>query len=110
MREYVLTDFSAAAREKLENFLKEMGWSAGLDDLYWLPVPPEALSELQRAHADCRPHVTALELTGDGVRMELLVRARNNLRCDCIAYATPEQAVKIIGCLHDILASLDIDC
>lgn len=110
MREYIVSDLTAAECETIESALKERGWNAGLDGLYWLPVPSEALNDLQKAHTDCAPHVAAIEVGKDSVRLELLIRAKNRLRCDCVSYAEPAQTARIISFLHKTLSEMGVTC
>lgn len=89
MRQYSLTDVGEEGIRKLEKALTEKGLSASIAHLFWLPVPDSLLTALQKEHANtCGPHVLALETNRTGLSLELLVRARNKLRCDCIGWAS----------------------
>ena len=52
--------------------------------------------------------MAALDVDGTTLRMELLVRARNALRCECIAMADANQTAALMQSLHNILQELDI--
>lgn len=107
MREYVVSDLDRGRLTALEDILRARGLGAGLDHLYWLPVP--VLSALQQEHVtSCGPYVVALDVDGDTLRMELLVRARNALHCDCIAMADARQTAALIAHLHTLLQELEI--
>ena len=90
MREYVISDLTPAETQGLEETLAARNLAAGIEHLYWLPVPE--LTAVQKEHAaSCGPHVVALEVEETSLRMELLVRAKNRLRCDGVLktyYAT----------------------
>jgi hypothetical protein len=52
--------------------------------------------------------VAAVELEETRLSIELLVRTRNRIRCNCIAYATPEQRNWLIRRVDDMLEQLGI--
>lgn len=109
MEEYIHGDITAEQKQHLLTLLNNLGYGAGLDGLYWLPLPPEALSPLQNEHAStCGPYALALEVEKDVVRLEYLVRARNSLRCDCIHAASPEVAAQMRASLEALLACAGI--
>jgi len=95
--------------ERLVERLEAMELSAGMEGLYWLPVPRTLLTPLQKEHErECGPYALALELSGPALRMELLVRARNRLHCDCVAYAEQQLSAHMTGYLHGLLDELKI--
>lgn len=109
MREYVISDLKPAETQALEEALTARNLAAGIEHLYWLPV--SELTVVQKEHAaSCGPHVVALEVEETALRMELLIRAKNRLRCDCIAYADAGQARALLASLHELLAELGIQC
>ena len=109
MRRYCIDEFLPGELALLVERLDSMELSAGMEELYWLPVPQNLLTPLQTAHArECGPYALALEVLGESVRLELLVRARNRLRCDCVAYAEPRLIDHMISYLHGLLDELKI--
>jgi len=109
MRSYCLDEFVPGELERLAERLDSMGLSAGMDELYWLPVPHNLLTPIQKTHErECGPYVLALEILDESLRLELLVRARNKLRCDCVAYAEQELVEYIISYVHGLLDELKI--
>lgn len=122
MRLYVINDLREKEAARIETALKDRGMAASMEHLYWVEVPEDLLSELQKAHlADCGPYSMGLEMIeefmqggrapsseGPLLALELLVRARSNLRCACIAYATPEQRRFGIEFVDNLLRELDI--
>ena len=107
MREYLIDELSREATGRLEELLRAKGMGAGLDHLYWLEVGE--LSPLQKEHASCGPHVAALEVEETRVRLELLIRGRNTIRCDCIAWAGPSQVAALVTSLHELVREAGID-
>lgn len=111
MRHYVIDDMAPGDRKRLAEELARRGYSAGIEGLFWLPVPDRLLTPLQRGHArSCGPHAMAIEMTATGCDLELLVRARNRLRCDCVGPANEKAKAGMIRLLDEILADLDIAC
>ncbi|MDR2696580.1 MAG: hypothetical protein LBC79_09420 [Deltaproteobacteria bacterium] len=109
MRSYYIDEFAPDELERLAGRLDDMELGAGMEALYWLPVPEELLTPLQREHErECGPYVLALEILDGALRLELLVRARNRLRCDCVAYAEHGLVQHMIAYLHGLLDELKI--
>ena len=109
MRSYLIDELDPNHIARLRKNLADKGFSGSLDDVFWLPVPPELLSVEQRSHKErCGPHCMALELGENWISLELLVRAINNLHCSCIAYADPAQREQVINFVDRLLRELDI--
>jgi len=109
MRLYLLEDLTRENISAITERLNEMELAGSMDGIYWLPCPTELLSETQKEHADeCGPHCMAVEIESTTVRMELLVRARNKLRCDCVSYASPELRAYMIKYVDNMLVELNI--
>ena len=104
MRSYCIDEIAPAELERIVRRLDSMDLSAGLEGLYWLPVPANLLTPIRKEHeSECGPYVLALEILDDAVRLELLVRARNRLRCDCVAYAEHDLVSHMIAYVHALL-------
>jgi hypothetical protein len=109
MRSYYIDEFVPGELERLAERLGSMDLYAGMEELYWLPVPSSLLTSTQKKHEhECGPYVVALEILGEALRLELLVRARNRLRCDCVAYAEQRLVSHMILYLHALLDELKI--
>lgn len=94
----------------LRTLLDAMELGAGLEDMYWLPVPEEMLSPVQAQHQkSCGPHVLGLELDGSSVRLELLVRARGRLRCECVHFAAAPLRERMINYVDELLERRSTD-
>lgn len=110
MRSYCISDLSSEAVTAISTRLQEMDLAASIEGLYWLPIPPRYLSDEQRRHQDsCGPYAMSLDVGKDSVSLELLVRARNRLRCSCIHYASPELQDYMIRYLMEMLGELHVD-
>ncbi len=113
MRSYLVEDLFNGDAKRIEESLKAKDFSGPMDGLFYLPVPQEMLQGLQREHLpECGPYMMALEVNYGvekaNLKLELLVRARNNLRCDCIAYAGPELRAYMIDFLDDFIKEQDV--
>ena len=109
MRWYVVDELSTEDTRKLAAALAEMQLASGMDSLFWLPVPPEKLSPVQLGHKEsCGPHVMGLEVEEHALRLELLVRARGRMHCDCVLQAHSGLRSHMIDWLEQLLTDLDI--
>ncbi len=109
MRQYRIDQLTTADLRRIAERLAEMELGAGLDGMYWLPVPPTLLTPLQQKHVPhCGPYVMSVELEGDALSLELLVRGRGRLRCECVGYASPALQGYMIGYVDDMLRDLGV--
>ena len=109
MRQYTVTELSEKDIETIEKALREKKLQASIDHLFWIPVPDDLLTPLQKEHATtCGPHVMALEVMRSSLNLEFLVRARNKIRCDCITYADDRLMLAMIHRVNDFLSGLGI--
>jgi hypothetical protein len=110
MRSYLIEDFYPEHLQKVLAALTDKGYAGPLDGIFYLPVPAELLTDVQREHAgECGPHMFVLEAVDENtLKLELLVRAQKKLRCECVMYATPAQREHIIDFLDAFIRQLDI--
>ncbi|MBN2140679.1 MAG: hypothetical protein JW718_06695 [Desulfovibrionaceae bacterium] len=110
MRVYQVEDIQAQDMDKIENKLTDLGLRGAIEDIFFLPLPPELLEPEQKEHQDsCGPYACGLEIWDQNtIKLELLVRARNKLRCSCVAYATPRQREYVINYVDTLIKELDI--
>lgn len=120
MQSYIIDELTADDCKKIQERLHDLGLAGSIDGLFWLPIPKHLLTTVQTEHKDtCGPYALALENDmgihqgGTGasasIRLELLVRATNNLRCDCISKVSPELREHMINYLDDLLAELEVE-
>lgn len=109
MRAYTIDELSDEDVATIEDRMNQKGWTGSLKGIYYVPIPEEFLGQEQQEHMEsCGPFFLPLE-TGDGwVRLELLVRARQILRCSCVAYANPGLREHMIGAIDSLIRELDI--
>ena len=97
MRQYLIDELRPDAVKRVQKYLSEHCEKSTLDSLYWLQIPDDMLSPEQYTHKECQPHCAGIEVGDRFVSFELLVRSRNSLKCNCIAYATPQQRQFILS-------------
>lgn len=116
MRSYLIEDLVEADVQKVKKAFDDMELRGPLEGIYYLPLPEDLLQKEQVDHKDeCGPYFMALEVV-DGasemsefqLKLELLTRARNKIRCSCVNYATPEQRKHMIEYLDQFLDELEI--
>ncbi len=109
MRSFLIDEISPDNMEKLETWLKAQELQSAIDRLYHFPLPPKLLTAIQQEHAaTCGPFYMAVETGQDWIKLELLVRAKQIMRCACIAYATSEQQEHMATYLENLLTDLTI--
>lgn len=113
MRNYVIEDIYDENIDKIEDGLKELGFMGPIEGMFYIPLPEGLLQQEQKDHlGECGPYMLALEvirdIAGNSLKMELLVRARNKIRCSCVCYCTPEQRAHMMDYLDTFIKDLDI--
>lgn len=113
MRNYLIEDIIDDNIVIIEKHLADAGYSGPIDDIFYLPVPEDMLTDEQKEHLnECGPYFLGLEvihdLAGNKLKIELLVRAKNKIRCSCVAYCTPEQRNHMLDFVDDMIKGLDI--
>lgn len=116
MRSYLLEDLYEDDIKKITNALNEMKLQGPLEGIFYLPLPEELLQPEQQDHlSECGPYFMALEvvegpseMSESQLKLELLVRGRNKMRCSCITYATAPQRKHMIEYLDQFIDELEI--
>ncbi|BCS87191.1 hypothetical protein [Pseudodesulfovibrio sediminis] len=113
MRSYLIEDLVEDDYKKVMKSFDELGFRGPIDDIYYLPMPEELLQREQQEHMDeCGPYFMALECIAgteeSSLKLELLVRGRNRMRCSCVTYATSEQRKHMIEYLDQFIEELEI--
>lgn len=109
MRYYLIDELYEEDIKRIEKALNDKGYAGGVEGIWYLPVPEDLLTDEQREHmAECGPYILALETGETWLKMELLVRARNKLRCSCLSYAASALRMRMIDFLDQFIRELDI--
>ncbi len=108
MKQYQIDELRVEDHEKMKAYLDKHIRTSPMEGLYWLPIKEDLLVGVHASHKECGPHYFALELVEGRLSCELLVRAENSLRCDCIRYASKEQRDWLIEFIDAILEKLEI--
>ena len=91
MRQYVIDELKHDEVKKIREYLDGKCDQAGLGNILWLNIPDGYLTEEQKEHSSCAPHVAGIEIMDDAVSFEMLIRSRNKMRCSCIGFASEKQ-------------------
>jgi hypothetical protein len=108
MKQYVVDQLRFTDYEKIKGCLFQRFGPDAVQGVYWVPLDPERLSAVQSAHVECQPFFAALELCEGRLSVELLIRTRQRVRCECIAYATDEQRNWLIQLVDDLLLQVGV--
>ena len=108
MRSFVLDEISDSDITKIREYLSENTLSSSLENVFWINIPEDILSDLQNKHIDCQPHVFAVELGNDWVKFEFLIRSSKGMSCTCQAFATEKQVNFIHKTVDSIIDDLNI--
>jgi len=108
MKQYVIDELRFDDYTKLKDYFEKNFICASVSGVYWILIDDDMLSHTQSAHMQCKPFYFSVELDQQAVTFELLVRTKNNIRCNCIAYATKKQRNWCIDFADVIFEKLDI--
>lgn len=108
MKQYVIDQLREDDYDKILGFLQKNAEASEFGDVFWVRLPPDLYTEVQREHEKCRPFCFAVNLSLKQAAFEMLVRSRQVLRCNCIAYADPRQRDHIINYADRMLEELKI--
>lgn len=113
MRVYLIEDLADEDCDKIVGAFDDMDLRGPLEGIYYLPLPESLLQPEQINHlGECGPYFMALEVvktpSDNMLKLELLVRARNIIRCSCVTYATPDQRKHMIDYLDQFIDELEI--
>ncbi|MDR3569154.1 MAG: hypothetical protein P4L43_14085 [Syntrophobacteraceae bacterium] len=108
MKQYVIDQLREDDYDKILEFLQKSAEPSEFGDVFWLRLPPELYNEVQREHEKCQPFCFAVNLSLSAAAFEMLVRSRQMLRCNCIAYADERQKDYIINYADRMLDELKI--
>jgi len=108
MKQYVIDELTPDDHQALKKYLDANLHSPTVDGIYWLRLDADQYADLQNEHEACGPFYFALELEPERLTCEMLVRAEQRIRCDCIRYATVAQRNWLINVVETIFDRLDI--
>ncbi|WP_028575155.1 hypothetical protein [Desulfonatronovibrio hydrogenovorans] len=109
MRSYLIQEINNQDMPRILEKIKQEAFESPVEGLFWLALPGHLLSSEQSSHsADCGPHYMALETGPDWIKLELLIRCKQKIRCDCICYALPEQREHMINFLDQLIRNQDV--
>jgi len=109
MRSIVIDELSSPDVDRLSGHLDQTLTPSGLSGVYWLELPENLLRPLQQEHRQsCGPHRVAVVVEEGCLRLELLVRPQESLRCECAAYASSAQRDFLLDYLDRLIKELGL--
>lgn len=114
MRTYLVEDIADNDFKKIVAAFDQLELNGPIEGIYYLPLPEELLQPEQKEHlGECGPYFMALETVQTPheehhIKLELLVRGRNKIRCSCVTYATPAQRKHMIDYLDKFIEELEV--
>ncbi len=108
MKQYLIDGLRLNDYQKLKEYLDAHLKSSPLGGIYWLELDENLLTPIQKSHESCHPHLFALMLEETYLSCEFLVRIKQNIKCDCMGYATKEQREWLMDQADAIIEKLDI--
>ncbi len=108
MRSYFIQEISPADMPKLLEALSSKAYKIPIKGLFWITLPRHLHSGKQLEHVKCGPYYMAVEAGDDWLKLELLVRCEQKIRCECIAYATAEQRQYMMEYLDQLIRNQDV--
>jgi len=108
MKQYVIDELRLADFEKIRSYFDVNFKHSGIENLYWITLDRDILTDNQAAHIQCHPFYFAVDLSPERLSCELLVRTRNSLKCSCMDYATEKQRNWFISLIDSIFEQLAI--
>ena len=108
MRSYLIDVISKPHMEKIDAYLMKNAMKSGIEKLFWVKIPVDMLTDIQHQHKDCQPHVFAVELGTDWIKLEFLIRSLKGFRCSCSSYCSSPQRDFIINYADQLIEVLEI--
>ncbi len=108
MKQYLIDELRQTDYDKLKSYMDKNHKNGCIDGIYGIYIDENILTEKQASHVECAPFYFAVEMKKNSISCELLVRAKNIMRCDCIGYTNKKQREWLIEHIDSILNRLDI--
>ncbi len=108
MKQYVVDQLRESDRIIIKGYLRRHSEPTALGEIFWVHLPMELYTPIQREHKSCQPFYFAVNLSRAQVAFELLVRSCQVMRCPCIGYASQAQRDHIINFADRMLDELQI--
>ena len=108
MKQYVIDELRPGEFQKIKAYLSLNHARSGVENLYWIELEREILTEVQAAHTRCQPFYFAVDVIPERLSCELLVRTKNRMRCGCMDYATVKQRNWLIDMIDAMIAEIGL--
>jgi len=108
VKQYRIDELREEDYYKLLDYLRENADHSPMQEVYWINLPEELYSDIQKEHKECQPFYIAVNLSFKSISFEWLIRSRQKLHCKCIQYANKAQRDYIIDLADSIFEKLGI--
>jgi hypothetical protein len=108
MKQYVIDQLQENDFLSLKEHLDKNLENTMLEGIYWVDLPEELYTDMQRQHQSCQPYYFAVNLNFRQIGFEWLIRSRQTLHCPCMAYADSRQLDFIVQYADTLLEKLKI--
>ncbi|MCX7823119.1 MAG: hypothetical protein N2260_06735 [Syntrophobacterales bacterium] len=108
MKQYIIDQLRESDYEGIKEYLDLHARSGAMEGIYWIDIPKELYTNIQKEHNQCQPFCFAVNLNRRFVGFEFLIRSHTVLRCSCIGYATKLQRDFIIDFADSMIDLLKI--
>jgi hypothetical protein len=108
MKSYLIDEIPPPDLERLRKALKEKLIPSSMEQIFWAPLPDRLLTGTQSEHPECRPHVFAVELGPDWIKLEFFIRSLKKMRCTCPGYPTEAQRNHIMKMADELLEEWNV--
>ncbi|MBW1803390.1 MAG: hypothetical protein JRJ85_22000 [Deltaproteobacteria bacterium] len=108
MRSLLIDEIMSSDMEKIVSFLKKNTMASDLPDIFWVRIPDDLLSAAQYQHPQCQPHVFAIELSRDKIKLEFFIRSLKGFNCLCNGYCTIQQRDFIFNFAQNMIDRLSL--
>ena len=109
MKQYQIDEFRLEDYQKIKHYFDNNLESSMISGVYNLTLDTYLLNNTQKLHKDCQPFYFSISLTENYLSVELLIRSKNKMKCNCIQYANKNQREWLIDYIDNILTTLKIN-
>ncbi len=108
MKQYIIDEIRDKDYNKIKSFCDNNLEPSKIEGIYHIVLSSPLLNKTQKSHKECQPFYFAIHLLRDKLIIELLIRTKKKLKCDCIGYANKTQRNWIIDYFDGVLKQLGI--
>lgn len=108
MKQYVVDSLNYKDVNSLKEVLIKRFGNPFMDEVFFVKLDDNILSDLQKEHISCSPHYFTLTLGKTSLTAETLIRSKKNMRCSCMGYSNRSQLLWLVDVVDDILLEANV--